>query len=102
MNDLHFDALENFDDERQRRLPPRRSRPRETVIHFVQSVLESLSSYNTEEALKRYSQAMIARNILLKKIKRTEEELNQFDRELAELEPIVLASLLNPSQNCMD
>lgn len=109
-DDFEFDPAEDLNDEQwQSLLPP--PRPRETRNHFVESVLRSPPSFSSEEALSQYTKATKKRNLLLKqrpmaqkrvkhfinKINKIEEELNRSDTELAELEPVVLADILNPN-----
>lgn len=110
------DEMFDYDDEIESenegsviQVPPRR--PRESLIPFLNLVAQTPPSNSKQEALSQYAKEKIKRGKLLKqrrnaqerikhfvnKLKKIEEELNKSDTELAKVEPIVLADLLNPN-----
>ena len=110
------DEMFDFDDEIESenegpviQVPPRR--PRESLIPFLNLVAQTPPSNSKQEALSQYVKEKIKRRKLLKqrrnaqerikhfvnKLNKIEEELNKSDTELAKVEPIVLADLLNPN-----
>ena len=108
-SEMEMDDFDLNEEEQQPIIPPRRVR--QSVIQFVEAAARIPPTYTKEEALRRYAQEKIKREKLLKqrrdaenrikhfinKMKRIEEELNRSDEELAILEPIVLADMLNPN-----
>lgn len=109
MPDFDFDETESENEGPVIQVPPRR--PRQTLIPFLNLVAQTPSSNTKQETLSQYTKEKIKREKLLKqrrnaqerikhfinKLKKIEEELNKSDTELAKLEPIVLADLLNPN-----